>query len=415
MADYMTTPTDLYGKPWTNKEYLIVLGAYFQTRGQPNDVVERAIHDVSHLIGRTNRSVGMRFANFASIDPEFRDVKRGLDHVDRNCRSIFAEWMDRPHVLYEVAKALRSELDGGGGGVLFDLHRVRLPFAFRRYELGDLLGEGSFGAVYSCVDTKTDEPRAIKILRLDRIEDASMIHRFRREIKVLRTVSHPNVIALHEDNLETEERFPAFVMDLAECSLPQFVAEAASEPRQRPVLPALDALKILTDVITGVVALHEHEPAIIHRDLNPNNILRMRDGRWVVADFTLSKFAIAASQTYVTATTTRGWGTMYYAAPEQWSDFKDVDHRCDIYALGAVIWDLFSSAWPPPHESSLQLSSHIDAVVRKAMARERSHRHATARDLVAELTAAVHAVNSDSGSVLHDDAAKRVTDTPTRI
>ena len=69
--------------------------------------------------------------------------------------------------------------------------------------------------------------RAIKILRLDRCTDASMIHRFRREIKILRTVSHPNVITLHEDNLETEKRFPAFIMDLADCSLPEYIQHKA--------------------------------------------------------------------------------------------------------------------------------------------------------------------------------------------
>lgn len=385
----MQTAAELYGKPWSKNEYLIVLSAYFRTRGQSNETVERAIHDVSHAIGRTNRSVGMRFANFASIDPELRDIKRGLSHVDQKCRNVFSEWCDRREILYAVAEALRSDLEGGDG-MLFDLHRVRLPYAFRRYELGDLIGEGAFGAVYSCVDTKTDETRAIKILRLDRIEESSMLHRFRREIKILRRVSHPNVVSLHEDNLETEERFPAFVMDLAEYSLPEYLsALTTADPAKRPVLDASEALTILSDVMRGVIALHEHEPTIVHRDINPNNVLRMPDGRWVIADFTLSKFLLGTSSTYVTATTTRGWGTLYYAAPEQWRDFKAADHRCDIHALGAVIWDLFTSGWPPPHESALQLPPRLDVVVRKAMAREPDNRYSTVRELLGELVAAV--------------------------
>lgn len=385
----MQTATDLYGKPWSKNEYLIVLSAYFRTLGQSNETVERAIHDVSHVTGRTNRSVGMRFANFASIDPEFRDIKRGLSHVDKKCRNIFSEWCDRREILYEVAEALRSDLEGGDG-VLFDLHRVRMPYAFRRYELGDLIGEGAFGAVYSCVDTKTGDSRAIKILRLDRIEESSMLHRFRREIKILRTVSHPNVVSLHEDNLETEERFPAFVMDLADCSLPEYISGLATiDSGKRPVLQASEALSIMSDVMSGIVALHEHEPTIVHRDINPNNVLRMSDGRWVIADFTLSKFFLGSANTYVTATTTRGWGTTYYAAPEQWRDFKAADHRCDIHALGAVIWDLFTSGWPPPHESALQLPPRLDLVVRKAMAREPDNRHSTVRELLDEFVEAV--------------------------
>jgi tRNA A-37 threonylcarbamoyl transferase component Bud32 len=386
----MPEVAELYGKPWSRNEYLIVLSAYFKTRDSSNDTIERAIHDTSHAIGRTNRSVGMRLANFASIDPEVRKTKRGLDHVDLKCRTYFSEWCDRLEVLHEVAAALRSDLEGGEG-TLFDLHRVRLPYAFRRYELGDLIGEGAFGAVYSCIDTKTEESRAIKIFRHYRIEEASMVHRFRREIKILRQAQHPNVISLHEDNLDSEERFPAFVMDLADCSLPQYVqALAQREGRTlRPLLTAREAGAILSDVMLGVSALHEHNPPIIHRDINPNNILRMPDGRWVIADFTLSKFLLGTASTYVTATTTRGWGTMFYAAPEQWRDFKAVDHRCDIYALGAVIWDLFTSGLPPRHDADLQLSTSIEAIVQKAMAREPSDRHTDVRQLRQELLGAI--------------------------
>ena len=400
----MQTAADLYGKPWSKNEYLIVLSAYFRTCDQSNETVERAIHDVSHLIGRTNRSVGMRFANFASIDPDFRDLKRGLNHVDQRCRSIFSEWRERREILHEVAEALRSDLEGGNG-MLFDLHRVRMPYAFRRYELGDLIGEGAFGAVYSCVDTKTDESRAIKILRLDRIEESSMLHRFRREIKILRTVSHRNVISLHEDNLETEERFPAFVMDLAECSLPEHLSELSIvNPQHRPVLQTRDALGIMSDVMSGVIALHEHEPTIVHRDINPNNVLRMPDGRWVIADFTLSKFLLGTASTYVTATTRRGWGTTYYAAPEQWRDFKAADHRSDIHALGAVIWDLFTSGWPPPHESALQLTPKLDVVVRKAMARDPDHRYVTVRELLEDFVAAIVQDTNASADLNAEDA-----------
>lgn len=388
----MPDVAELYGKPWSRTEYLIVLSTYFRTRGESNDAIERAIHDTSHAIGRTNRSVGMRLANFASIDPKVRNTKRGLDHVDQKCRTYFSEWCDRLEVLHELAAALRSDL-AGGEGTLFDLHRVRLPYAFRRYELGDLIGEGAFGAVYSCIDAKTEESRAIKILRLDRIAEASMVHRFRREIKILRKAQHRNVIGLHEDNLDSEERFPAFVMDLADCSLPQYVHDLAQREGRtlRPLLTAHEASAILSDVMLGVSALHDHNPPIIHRDINPNNILRMPDGRWVIADFTLSKFLLGTSTTYVTATTTRGWGTMYYAAPEQWRDFKAVDHRCDIYALGAVIWDLFTSAFPPRHDPDLQLPPEIETIVRKAMAREPSDRHRDVTQLREHLQAAVAA------------------------
>src|SRR5262249_1113183 len=153
------------------------------------------------------------------------------------------------------------------------------------------------------------------------ITENSMVHRFRREIKVLRTVSHPNVIALHEDNLDTESAFPAFVMDLAESTLPDYLQRTGEAQGlvNRPTLTTAEATTILSQVMEGVAALHEYSPAIIHRDINPSNVLRMPDGRWVIADFTLAKFLIgSAENTYVTMTTCRGWGTAYYPAPEQW-------------------------------------------------------------------------------------------------
>ncbi len=386
----MQNVEDLYGKPWSKSDYLIVLSAYFKTRGQSNEAIETAIHDVSHAIGRANRSVGMRFANFASIDPEVRPMKKGLDHINQKCRMYFETWCARRETLHEVAAALRSDLEGGEG-VLFDLHRVQMPYAFRRYELGDLIGEGRFGAVYSCIDPKTEEIRAIKILRLDQIEESSMVHRFRREIRILRTIKHRNVISLHEDNLESEERFPAFIMDLAACTLPQYLSDKSQTDGQtkRPVLTAGEAVAILSDVMQGVIALHEHDPMIVHRDINPNNVLRMPDGRWVIADFTLSKFLMGTESTYVTATTTRGWGTTYYAPPEQWRDFKATDHRCDVHALGALIWDLFTSGWPPLRESALLLPAEIEAIVKKAMAHDPAERYASARELLDHFVAAV--------------------------
>ena len=392
----MENVTELYGRSWSKNEYVVVLDAYFRTRSESYDAVEKTIYDVSQAIGRTHSSVAMRFANFASVDPEARQLKRGLNHVDRRCRAIFDEWRDRREILSEVAAALRSDIDDGQGK-LFDTFRVRLPYAFRRYELGDPIGHGAFGAVFSCTDTRTDELRAIKILRLAEITESSMLHRFRREIKVLRTVSHPHVITLHEDNLETESRFPAFVMDLAECTLPDYICQVAEDQQlvNRPTLVPAEAVTILSQVMEGVIALHDHTPPIVHRDINPSNVLRMPDGRWVIADFTLAKFLLGCSDnTYVTMTTHRGWGTTYFTAPEQWRDFKSVDQRSDIYSLGVLMWELFSSASPLPQLAALHVPPELDPVIRRAMSSDPSSRFQSVRDLQQEMIRAAATITS---------------------
>lgn len=202
----------------------------------------------------------------------------------------------------------------------------------------DSIGDGGFGSVYSCVHTKSGDAFAIKIVRTDRIRDDEVLSRFRREIKALKAFNHPYVIRLHDDNLDRERDFPAFVMDLASCSLGDYVEESLAGQRataERPRLPHEEAKVIFRTVAEAVEAMHCNASPLIHRDINPNNVLRMPNGDWVVADFSLVKFRQAAIVTTTFATQSRrgGHGTQGYTAPEQWQDFSKADERADIYSL----------------------------------------------------------------------------------
>jgi serine/threonine protein kinase len=182
-------------------------------------------------------------------------------------------------------------------------------------------------------------------------------------------------------------------MDLAEVSLAGYLdqcARAAGAARVRPIIPAGEAVTILRGILDAVSAMHEQHPSLIHRDINPNNILRMPSGSWVLADFSLAKFLQSTSFSTTFATTHQGWGTASYTAPEQWKDFSYADERADVFSLGVLTWELLSEAWPPFDRSHLALPEHIAQVVQKATERDREQRQKSVRTLREELEAAWH-------------------------
>src|SRR4051812_24971585 len=341
-------PSELYGKPWSEREYVIVLHYYFMHRESPRHIHCDYIKEAAHLIGRTAGSVVMRMENFASLDPAVTSQRKGLANVGPWCKKVFADWHQRPDYLKVCAELLIRDSNAGRGLSLFEPERVTLPRAFGRYELLDHIGDGGFGSVFSCLNTESNTQYAIKIIKADNRFGSEALHRFLREIRILAAVDPRHIIKLRESNLEDGKLFPAFVMDLAECSLSSFMQQAQlSDQTTRPCIDSATASSILLAVAQAIEALHAAKA--IHRDVNPNNILLLSDGRWVLADFGLAKFmpAMATATTFVTATHP-GWGTAYFTAPEQYKDFKRTDERTDVYSLGMLMWELFSSAWPPP-------------------------------------------------------------------
>ncbi len=378
----------LYGRPWSDREYLLVLDAYFANRDRPRHVGMDYVKDLANLMGRTPAAIVMRMENFASLDTAGQGDRSGLGNVGERCRQLFAKWNGNSGNLHEVAAAFRDDARTASVPSLFEPEPVRLPKAFGRYELLDELGQGGFGVVYSCIDTQEQTPRAIKILRADRAGGDEIIHRFRREIRALRQVQSRHVISVFDDNLDGERHYPAFVMELAETSLAKHLRtrDATATERTRPVLSAVESARILRDVLLGVAAMHSSNTVVIHRDINPNNILKTSDGRWLLADFGLAKFAPTATVTTQFSTLTgQGWGTEPYAAPEQWIDFSRTNERTDIYALGVLIWELFSNAWPPLDRMASGLPDGLRDVFLRATAREPHQRF----ESVGEMSSAI--------------------------
>lgn len=387
-----TKAVELYGRPWSPREYIIVLHHYFLHRGECHDKGSLHVCNIASILGRTPAAIAMRLHNFASLDPELNYGRAGLQNIGPLGRNVFYYWISKIESLREVAGEYEREAAAANVPDLFNPEPFRMPLAFGKYEVGDAIGDGGFGKVVSCTHADTGKCYAIKIIKPDLVDDEEALARFRREIHVLKSIKHAHVIGIHEDNLDDERHYPGYVMDFAEWSLRLYIDRTRSEgiPTTRPLLPAAEAKDIILQMLAGIEALHSNQPPVAHRDIKPENILQLNNGNWVIADFGLAKFLppISTSHSFATASK-KAMGSSGYAAPEQAKDFRSADHRADIYSLGILIWEMFSPAWGTIDRSDTELPDALHRVVIKATDKRPENRHSSISDLRQDFLAAV--------------------------
>jgi serine/threonine protein kinase len=384
---------DLYGKPWTDREYIIVLYSYFKYHDKPKHLGSPFIKRLATMLGRTESSILMRMENFASLDVGVIDKRKGLTHISQRCYELFQKWSAKQESLTDCGEALIKDMRSDYLPTLFEPEPVKLPKVFGKYELMDLLGKGTFGSVYSCINTEEDKLYAMKLIHMHELCNEEVISRFRREINILKTINHPNVIKIHDDNLDSEKHYPAFVMDLAGQSLAEYLHEEAKKiPGKWPILPFDTSCQILKCILNAIKSMHDHQNSLIHRDINPHNILKSLDNNWILVDFSLAKFlAPNPCSLGFNTTSQRGWGTGYYAAPEQLRDFKNANQQADVYAAGRIMWDLFSKEPPPPrHEKERHgLPGPLAEIYFKAIAYDTCERYKTINDFINDFINAI--------------------------
>ncbi len=220
---------------------------------------------------------------------------------------------------------------------------MKIGTAIGPYQVIAKLGEGGMGEVYRATDTKLKRQVAIKVLPASVAGDAERLARFQREAEVLASLNHPNIAAIH--GLEESDGVSALVMELVEGpTLADRIAQGA--------IPLDDALPIARQIAEALEAAHEH--GIIHRDLKPANVKVRADGTVKVLDFGLAKAieqgsgirdqgSVSPTLTSPALVTGAGMmlGTAAYMAPEQ-ARGKTVDKRADIWAFGAVLYEMLS-------------------------------------------------------------------------
>jgi eukaryotic-like serine/threonine-protein kinase len=210
------------------------------------------------------------------------------------------------------------------------------------YEILSALGAGGMGEVHRARDTKLQRSVAIKVLPDSLGNHADRLARFTREAQTLASLNHPNIAAIH--GLEESNGVRALVMELVE-------GEDLSQRIARGPIPLDEALPLATQIAAALEAAHE--PGIIHRDLKPANIMVRPDGTVKVLDFGLAKALDPAgtssaealnSPTITSPAMTQAGiilGTAAYMAPEQ-AKGKPVDKRADIWAFGAVLYEMLT-------------------------------------------------------------------------
>ncbi|HUJ57160.1 MAG TPA: serine/threonine-protein kinase, partial [Kofleriaceae bacterium] len=260
-----------------------------------------------------------------------------------------------------------------------------------RYEIDRQLGDGAMGVVYRARHTKMGRPFAVKVLRQRLLSNPKVVRRFEREAELAGRLHHPNVVSVVDLGVEAGHHY--MVMDFAPGdSLAALLPEAPMD--------AARVIALARQLCDGLQ--HAHDLGLVHRDFKPENVIVGVDERGVetarIVDFGVAILREAADSDRLT---TAGMvvGTPHYMAPEQ-ALGKDLDHRCDLFALGIILYELLTGKLPfdgdgvdiaranlshatPPMGTrvpTVTVDPLLEALVRKLLEKNRDKRPASARE-----------------------------------
>ena len=254
-----------------------------------------------------------------------------------------------------------------------------------RYELLEKIGEGGMGSVYKAKCHLLNRFVAVKILKAELNNDEDFVARFKREATSIASLSHPNIVNVHD--VGAEEHINFIVMEYIDGkTLKQIIKENGR-------ISSRETLDIVFQVAKALECAHKNN--IIHRDIKPDNIMIMEDNMVKVMDFGIAK--VDDSRTVTNSNNVMG--TVRYFSPEQ-AKGNFVDCRTDIYSLGIVMYEMVTGQVPynadsaisiammhiqepviPPKEIITDIPENINQVILKSMQKEPIKRYQTAREM----------------------------------
>ncbi|UCG86188.1 MAG: protein kinase, partial [Gemmatimonadota bacterium] len=226
-----------------------------------------------------------------------------------------------------------------------------------RYTIEREIGRGGMATVYLAQDLKHDRQVAVKVLRPE-LAAALGADRFHQEIKIAAHLNHPHVLPLLDSG--EADGFLYYVM-------PHVEGESLREKLAREgELPIAEAVRIVRDVVDALDHAHEH--GVVHRDIKPDNVLLTKHHA-LVTDFGVAKAVSEATGVHKLTTEGVALGTPAYMSPEQAAADKHIDHRADIYAVGALAYELLTGRPPftgttPQEVLSAQVTQAPDPVTK---------------------------------------------------
>lgn len=257
------------------------------------------------------------------------------------------------------------------------------------------IGRGGFAEVFRATDRKTGNLVAVKVLRETAAVDPESIKRFQRELQLLESLDHPNVISIVGQGATDKEDI-WYAMPLAQGSLTDFIGEIGGNEGR--------IIDVMRQVCAGLS--HVHAQGVLHRDLKPANVLRLANGDWAVSDFGLAVEAERHTSP-LTSTLRSGMGSWIYTAPEQWTQARSADLRSDIYSLGKVLQELATQEYPVTSEIP---PGRLRPVISTAIASEPASRYQSVDQFREALDRAVEVRQQYASQEHRDETAERLRD-----
>ena len=352
---------------------------------------------------------------------EIRDVLEKALELAPDERSAF---LDRacssdPSLRHEVDTLIASSDDVRSSFLQSSTLRVTLTSGTKLgdYEVKSMLGSGGMGEVYRARDSRLGRDVAIKVLPSFLSSDSDRLRRFEQEARAAAALNHPNILAVFQ--MGKYEGTPYLVSELLE-------GETLREQIKRGRLSVRKTIEYGVQIARGLAAAHEK--GIVHRDLKPENLFVTKDGRVKILDFGLAKLTQPQSSSENSALTfTEGteagvvMGTVGYMSPEQVRG-QAVDHRADIFAFGAILYEMLAGKRAfqkptspetmtailnedPPGISQVaaNISPALQRVVHRCLEKNPEQRFQSASDLAFDLDAL-----SESAGSAHSATAANV-------
>lgn len=274
-----------------------------------------------------------------------------------------------------------------------------------RYKIIKSIGEGGMANVYLAYDTILEREVAVKILRGDLAEDEKFVRRFQREANSASSLKHPNIVEVYDVGEDNGKYF--IVMEYINGKT------LKSLIKKRGVLTVEEVVDIMLQLTSAVSCAHDSY--IIHRDIKPQNVMILEDGRVKITDFGI---AMALNSNELTQTNSV-MGSVHYLPPEQ-ANGSGSTIKSDIYSLGILMFELLTGKLPFKGENAVEIAIKqmrepipsvceispdipqiVENVILKACAKNPKNRYDSAREMYEDLKTCLDPVRRDEKRVVY--------------